>query len=118
MPQELEVWYLLPSLRKEIVKVFVKDFNLTQKECANILGITESAISQYLKNKRAGELKFNKEEIKIIKHTAEKIVRNREKSHEYLYELSKKLRGTKSLCELHRKRDKHLLKNCRICMGE
>ena len=115
MPQELEVWYLLPSLRKEIAKVFVNEYKISQKEVSGIFGMTESAVSQYLKSKRANELKFSKSELEEIKKYANKIIQDKKNYHKYLFELSKKMRGTKSLCDLHKKRDPSLKSDCSLC---
>jgi len=115
MPQELEVWYLLPSLRKEIAKILVNEHELSQKEVAVIFGMTESAVSQYLKSKRANELKFSNQELAEIKKYADKIMQDKKNYHSHLFELSKKMRGTKSLCELHKKRDSSLKKDCSLC---
>jgi len=60
-PCELIVWYVLPAIRREFARVLVKEFNLTQREAARKLGVTESAVSQYLKSKRGKEMKFNQE---------------------------------------------------------
>jgi hypothetical protein len=115
MPQELEVWYLLPSLRKEIAKTLVNEHNLSQKEVAGIFGMTESAVSQYLKSKRANELKFSKTELDEIKKYANKILEDKKNYHKHLFELSKKMSGTKSLCDLHKKRDPSLKSDCSLC---
>ena len=115
MPQELEVWYLLPSLRKEIAKTLVNEYELSQKKVAEIFGMTESAVSQYLKSKRANELKFSKSELEEIKKYANKIIQDKKNYHKYLFELSKKMRGTKSLCDLHKKRDSSLKSDCSLC---
>ena len=62
LPQELEIWYLIPALRRELTKIFISDFKLSQKKISEILGITESAVSQYQNSKRAQDLKFAKKE--------------------------------------------------------
>ena len=41
MPQEIEVWYLIPALRKELARIFIKDYGLAQKKAAELLGISE-----------------------------------------------------------------------------
>ena len=115
MPQELEVWYLIPSLRKELAKIFISEFKMTQKQVSEILGITESAISQYLKSKRGNGLKFSKDEIKEIKKTANKIILDEKNSREHFYKLCLRLRGCKSLCKLHKKQDNSVPKNCSLC---
>ena len=48
-PQEIEVWYILPAIRKELV-VVLKESGLTQRKIAGMLKVTEAAISQYSKH--------------------------------------------------------------------
>ena len=115
MPQEIEVWYLIPALRKELVKIFIKDHNLSQKKSAETLGITESAVSQYLKSKRGGRILFSKKEIEQIKKSANKIVKKPETLMKNLYDLSILFRKSKVICELHKNKDKKIPKNCDIC---
>ena len=50
MPQEIEVWYLIPALRRELANIFIKNYNLNQKETAKILGITRATLYEKLKN--------------------------------------------------------------------
>ena len=65
MPQEVEVWYVLPAIRRELAKVMKtktvqradedgdkKEHKITQKEIAKMLGVTEPAITQYLLRKK------------------------------------------------------------------
>ena len=52
LPQEIELWYVIPSIRKALVTE-LKKYNLKQKDIAPLLGITESAVSQYVRDKRA-----------------------------------------------------------------
>lgn len=115
MPQELDVWYLIPAIRRELAIIFTKEKKLSQKETAIILGLTESAISQYLKSKRAEELKFSLKNKEEIRKTAEKIISDKKNSIRYLYELSIKLRSSKCLCNLHREHDKDVSIYCNIC---
>ncbi len=116
MPQELEVWYLLPALRKNLSRILIEKHGLKQKQVASLLGVTESAVSQYLKSKRANELKFTKDEMKEIERFSDEIVKGKDVSEE-VYRLSLKLRGTKSLCEWHKKHDKSVPHDCKICNG-
>lgn len=115
MPQEMEVWYLLPALRREIAKILINDYNFTQKKVAGVFGITESAVSQYLKSKRASDLTFSSEDIDGIKKSAKKINNDPQNYSKYLYDLSKKLKGTKGMCELHRKHDPSIGHKCDLC---
>ena len=116
LPQEIEVWYLIPALRRELAKILISDFGMNQKQVSKTLEITESAVSQYLKAKRGSEIKFSEEDIKKIKETATNIVEKGNSSQE-LYKLSTKFRGTEAVCDLHKKEDKTISKNCDLCMN-
>ena len=52
IPCELIVWYVLPFIRRELARVLVEKHNLTQAEVARRFGVTDAAVSQYLKSKR------------------------------------------------------------------
>ena len=68
MPQEIEVRYIIPAIRRELASLLIKEHYKTQKEAAKILGLTEAAISQYQHSKRAKEVVFSdsvKNEIEI-----------------------------------------------------
>ncbi len=58
LPQEIEVWYIIPAIRRELAKAMLKK-GLRQKEVADRLGVTDAAISQYMKSKRASEVRFD-----------------------------------------------------------
>ena len=115
MPQEIEVWYLIPALRREFTKIFIKDYSLTQRKAAEILGITEAAISQYTNSKRGNEIEFSKKELSKIKKSAEEIMKNPEILIRNLYNLCVSLRESKVICELHKSHDKSIPKNCDVC---
>ena len=115
-PQEIEVWYVLPAIRREFAKSLVYQ-GLSQKEVSLKLGITEAAISQYLKDKRASEIELEPFIKKAIERAAKKIIKqgNIMKEIERISYLMKK---NKNLCEIHHKYDKDLPKHCDICLYE
>ncbi len=101
-PQEIEVWFVLPAIRRELAKSLV-GYGLAQKEVAEKLGVTEAAISQYLNSKRAKEVEFDQELNKRIKESAKRIVDKK-------YNLIKEVQGIcdlfkkrKFMCEIHKK---------------
>ena len=73
-PCQIFVWYVLPGLRQELARNMINDNNLTQVQVAGKLGVTESAVSQYLSKKR-GNLTTNKKIKTDIKNSAERIVK-------------------------------------------
>ncbi len=71
-PQEVEVLYLLPAIRRELA-VAMKKTGMEQKKIAELLCVTEPAVSQYFSSKRAQKIKFTKEILGKIQVSAEKI---------------------------------------------
>jgi len=100
-PQEIEVWYVLPALRKELA-LAMKSMGLKQKEISKKLGITESAISQYFRKKRANEVIFNRKIKNKIKDSAKNIIKNKS----FVFEIDRLCRLIKKenvLCSIHKK---------------
>jgi len=116
MPQEIEVWYLIPSLRKELTLALVKK-GMKQRHVSHALGITESAVSQYIKSKRAQELKFSRKELKEIESAAEYIREDPDTAMKHIINLTTKFRGSKSICDIHKKQDPSVSKKCDLCMA-
>lgn len=52
LPCEVAVKSVLPALRGAVVKILYNDFGMKQVEIAKILGITQSAVSHYLRGIR------------------------------------------------------------------
>ncbi|MCQ2078512.1 MAG: transcriptional regulator [archaeon] len=53
-PCEIVVWYVLPTIRREIAKELVETYHMRQADVGRVFGVTDAAISQYLKKKRGG----------------------------------------------------------------
>ena len=70
--QELEVWYIIPNIRKELA-LALNNQGLNQVEIAKKLGITKAAVNQYFHKKRAVNLNFSNEFKEEIKSSASKI---------------------------------------------
>ena len=58
LPQEIEVWYIIPAIRRDISKCLIKDYNTSYEKVGKILGVSKAAISQYMKGKRAAKIKL------------------------------------------------------------
>jgi len=113
-PQEIEVWYILPLIRKEIAKELL-NHNLNQKEIALKLGITEAAVSQYINEKRANISTINKEIKEIIQNSAEKIVKNNANPIKEIQNISDFIWKNKTICKIHMQNDRSVKKGCNIC---
>lgn len=80
MPCEIIMWDIVPVIRRELAYVLVNDYNLSQKKVAKILGISEAAVSQYMKKKRGKKARLDKEDMEKIREIAEHIVKKRTES--------------------------------------
>ena len=105
LPQEIEVWYILPAIRAEMAKCLAAK-GLRHKDVARLLGITESAISQYLKGERANKIKLSKKIISEIENSCEKIADNRNCAQREIQYICSLLRKHGTLCEMHKQWNK------------
>ncbi|MBI2666859.1 helix-turn-helix domain-containing protein [Candidatus Woesearchaeota archaeon] len=99
-PQEIEVFYVLPSLRKYLA-LALKSRGMKQKDIAVILGITPATISQYASAKRADHIRFTPEVLAQIQASAEK-VKDRLSYLRETQHLLHFIRSSKALCQIHK----------------
>ncbi len=145
MPQEVEVWYVLPAIRRELAKIMktkavqrtdedgrVKDHKITQKEIARMLGVTEPAITQYLlkkkdKRSRGDQITMPDQIIREIDKSADTMINDYEKARlsdvEDIYEIMTKeinrviniMRDAGFMCDIHREFCAHANDPCDAC---
>jgi len=73
-PQEIEVWYILPVIRRKIALKLVQK-GRPQKEVAEMMGLTPAAISQYKQEKRATEKHIFDKEMEVeLEHSVNSII--------------------------------------------
>ena len=82
IPCEIVVWYVLPMIRRELANELVYGHNKSQAEVARRFGVTDAAISQYLKKKRGDNFTLEQSEtfpvfMEAIKKSAEMIVEDK-----------------------------------------
>lgn len=114
MPQEIEVWYILPAIRRELVKEMIK-LGLKQKDIAAKLGITEAAVSQYLKQKRAKEVVFTEETMAEIKKSAKIIIEDPEKLICEMQKILAFVKKNRTLCKTHYQHGR-MPQKCEACL--
>jgi len=118
MPQEVEVWYIIPALRRELAKSMVEDYKVMQNKVAEHMGITEAAVSQYLSSKRAKEVVFTNAVLDEIQKSAKKVMENQKQFVPEMIRLTK-LTGVKQvMCDIHKKQDIELPEGCDVCFEE
>lgn len=114
-PQEVEVFFILPALRREFAMSMKLD-GFSQKRIAQLLGITEPAVSQYLNAKRATKVNFPPKIKEDIALAAKRITDERSLIRE-TQRLLGVARQEMVTCKLHEELVPSL-KNCRVCMDE
>ena len=112
LPQEIEVWYVIPAIRRELARVLIIKHKLKQNEIAKILGTTEAAISQYLNKKRGQELKFPKKMEKEFENAAKLIVKDKRKVVSEILSLIKITKQQGLSCYICKKYNKGILPFC------
>lgn len=145
MPQEVEVWYVLPAIRRELAKVMktkvveradengkMQDHKITQKEIARMLGVTEPAITQYLlkkrdKRSRGDQVVLPKEILREIDKSADVMiheyedVRGDDDAHIFetmtseINRIIKVMRDAKVMCDIHKEFCAHVGDPCKAC---
>lgn len=112
-PQEIEVWYVLPAIRRRLA-FELKGRGKSQNEIAKLLGITNAAVSQYLKNKRGNDISFNEVIMDQIKKSVSNIIKHPEDLFGELKAITNLIQKTRLLCEVHQKYG-HNKQGCRSC---
>ncbi len=125
-PCEIVVKSILPAIRSILVKDLMEKHELTQMEIAERLGITQPAVSQYLKSARG----FSRTKENLVKsRTLSKLKKLSKKIYEEeiekariiknCCEICKSMKKKRLLCDLHFENEPYLKKeNCTICENE
>ena len=143
MPQEVEVWYFLPAIRRELAKIMKtksverigedgkkKEHKITQKEIAQMLGVTEPAITQYLLKKkgrrsRGDQVQIPQKFLSELDKSADAMIDVFEKhlDNDDMFEVMtreinriiKIMRDSGAMCDIHRQFSAHVKDNCSAC---
>lgn len=111
--QEIEVWYIIPAIRKYFVKELKKS-HIRQRAIARRLGLTDACVSQYGTNKRS---KFTMDEVlsRIIKKPVEELTADQNKTNTSIQNILDDLRKFGKICDVC---TEHGVKEgCKICYG-
>jgi uncharacterized protein len=112
LPQEIEVWYIIPAIRRELAKSFINKYNIKQNKVAELLGTTESAVSQYMHRKRAKDLKFSREMMLHVEQSAEIILHDNKRVIGEMMKLVEFAKKQGVSCDACKKYNKGVLHLC------
>jgi len=101
-PQEIEVWYILPVIRRKIALKLVEK-GLPQKEVAELMMITPAAVSQYKKQKRAKEEIFDPELEKELEKSVHKILKDHSCLSKEIIRLNDLVKKKGIICKVYNK---------------
>ena len=111
--QEIEVWYVLPAIRREMV-LELKRRDMNQRTAARLLGLTDAAVSQYISGTRGPDVRFRKEMKAEIRKSVDAIQKGANVMEE-IHRITKVCKCNGTLCRIHRKMG-NVPKECNICM--
>ena len=114
LPQEIEVWYIIPAIRRELAENLVKKHKLTYEKAAVILGVSKAAVSQYINKKRAGKFKLPKEIRKEVEKSAELIIKNKNIAVKEILRLLNIIKRSNCSCNVCKKYNKGILALCHM----
>ncbi|MFH1452148.1 MAG: hypothetical protein ABIF88_03165 [archaeon] len=112
LPQEIEVWYIIPAVRKELAMRLTKDYELSYEKAGKILGVSKAAISQYVSNKRATNVKLDSKIRNEIKKSAEILHKNPRNAMVEIQRILKLMKETNCSCNVCKKYNKGVLDYC------
>ena len=115
-PQEIEVWYIMPAIRKELCTILLDKYNFNQKEAAKLINITEAAVSQYKKEKRGRHVKLPESVLAEVNISAEKIVNDESTVFRETQNILNHIRDTSTICDIHKMLDDSIKSNCTECI--
>ena len=112
LPQEIEVWYIIPAVRKELAKLLTKEYELSYEKAGKILGISKAAVSQYLSDKRANKIKLNTLTKKEIAISAKILFENPKLAIQEIQRILKYMKDSKCSCDVCKQYNKEVLGYC------
>jgi predicted transcriptional regulator len=122
MPCEVAVKSIVPAIRAGLAKELIQTHKLKQIDTANLLGITQTAVSKYTRHVRGRVVNIEKvEEVQQMITETAKILANGEISRRQLVisfcEICKLVRQKRLMCELCKRSNPSIdIRQCLICI--
>jgi len=102
-PQEIDMWYILPAIRKEFAVEMIKQ-GVSQKDISKQLGLTEASISHYKKEKRANEIDLGSEIKQEIANAVKRIISKKSTMFNEIIKIDSLIKSKGILCKIHREK--------------
>jgi predicted transcriptional regulator len=128
LPSEIESKSLIPAIRAILSKKLIHDYNLKEETVAKLLGITQAAVSNYIRGTRGdlvlvAKLENNFEVMKMVSDIAKDLSLNKAYSPSTMtkfIQLCNFMRYTFIICDVHHSIesniDKSICEHCEVIM--
>jgi predicted transcriptional regulator len=104
LPCEMAVWYILPVVRRDLAKELIRQ-GLSQRKISEIFGVSEAAISQYVKGTRGKGMLLGKKASSAVKDLAAEIAKKemtQQKMAEKICNICMIAKKEESACKIHK----------------
>ncbi len=121
VPCEIAVKCALPAVRAMIAKELVTKHNLKQAEAAELLGVSQPAISLYSRKIRGKAINLeNDQDVKTLIEKLSNIIAEKNLSHKEFTvrfcEICRTIRAKGLLCKLHKNFEPSIdINDCELC---
>src|ERR671930_94068 len=109
LPSEIEAKSLIPAVRAILAKKLIKEYSLKEEDIAKVLGITQAAVSNYIRGTRGDiELISKLESVREVMHMIDDIATDLASNKAYtpstmakFVQLCNYMRYTFIICDVH-----------------
>jgi len=121
MPCEIAVKSVIPAIRAYVAKELTQTYKMKQNDVANLLGVTQTAVSKYIGHVRGQVIRLDqtKEIRNIMNEIASKAARAEISGPKLIprfCEVCQEVRRNGLMCQLCKRSDPALdIKSCNIC---
>jgi uncharacterized protein len=126
LPSEIEAKSLIPAVRAILAKKLIKEYSLKEEDVAKVLGITQAAISNYVRGTRGDmELISKLESVREVMRMIDDIARDLSTNKAYtpstlakFVGLCNYMRYTLLICDVHHSIESNIDEQiCEQCRG-
>lgn len=126
LPSEIEAKSLIPAVRAILAKKLIKEYSLKEEDVARVLGITQAAVSNYVRGTRGDvelieKLELVREVMRMIDDIAKDLSTNKAYTPNTLARfigLCNYMRYTLIICDVHHTMESNIDEQiCEQCRG-
>jgi predicted transcriptional regulator len=126
LPSEIEAKSLIPAVRAILARKLIREYSLKEEDVAKVLGITQAAVSNYVRGTRGDlELISKLESVKEIMRMVDEIARDLSTNKAYtpstlakFVGLCNYMRYTLIICDVHHNMESNIDEQiCEQCRG-